>query len=77
MEDRSFGDQSLSFWRIQVTRISGPPKTDLLLRIPPTHFVPAAWPGAFIFLYLSSGPPPHVAMIFPALYFLSAALSPP
>ena len=77
MEDRSFGDQSLSFWRIQATRVSGSPKIDLLHRIPPTHFVPAAWPGAFIFLYPSSGPPPHAAMIVPTLYFLSAALSPP
>ena len=77
MEDRAFGDQSLSFWRIQATRVSGPPKIDLLFRIPPTHFVPAARPGPFIFLYPSSGPPPHAAMIFPTLCFLSAAPSPP
>jgi hypothetical protein len=78
MEDCVFKDQSFSFWRIQITRIFGPPEIDLLLRIPPTHFVQVARPGPFIYRY-PSGPPPHVAMIFVAsmLCFRPAALSLP
>jgi len=75
MEDCVFEDQSFSFWRIQTARIFGRPEIHLLLRIPPTYFVPART-VLFIYLYSSSGASPHAAMIFvvPTLYFLSATL---
>ena len=79
MEDCVFEDQSFSFWRIQIAKILDPPEFHLLLRIPPTHFVPARRPGPFIYLYPSSDPPPHAAMTFLAvsiLCFLSTT-SPP
>src|SRR5205823_6368610 len=75
MKDCVFENQSFSFWRIQIAKILDPPEFHLLLRIPPTHFVPTLRPGPFIYLYPSSDPPPHAAMTFlvvPFFCFLSA-----